>query len=454
MTGESRSPNDLFVENEHLDAHSKSTLACWSAEWQQAARSRNTFGDKLTTNDSASNHIPLLELTGNSDRVHNLTVHNDGKGLSDTVAGINPGQGESLSHLLKRLHPDLSDEQLAKEVQKVLKYNRDYGNELGDGHKLDSSKSVFLTSVKYVDEKGRITRVESPTGIVTAVSYDGAGMSGYKITGPDGKTVIEEAHKDSGGKWTAVRDGQAVKIAAVEMDIYGDITVTGADGNKVAHLTRGDDVYTRFNNGKPVESTTLRNGEQQVSFEYDAVDGGYKIYARYPSDPDRRVLITPELDEESVKRITLALGQGPKAYAARVREMEPESGDPAPDEYVAGSIVNAAIRSANAHHSVGWCYAGVADALDKIGVHLHGEYAYMAKDQLLHDKRFQVVSINDLRPGDVLVHGASGAHTSGHIAVYLGRGQEASDHIQSLIRGQGYGGTTVFRFVGDKASEG
>ncbi|HEY9871097.1 MAG TPA: hypothetical protein V6D08_18165 [Candidatus Obscuribacterales bacterium] len=106
---------------------------------------------------------------------------------------------------------------------------------------------------------------------------------------------------------------------------------------------------------------------------------------------------------------------------------------------------------ARSRNTVGRCYNAVADALDSIGVHLTGESAYMAASQLASDSRFEEVALSCLQPGDILVHGKNGAHPDGHIAVYLGGGLEASDHIQELIRGEGYGGTRVFRLKGSSA---
>lgn len=101
--------------------------------------------------------------------------------------------------------------------------------------------------------------------------------------------------------------------------------------------------------------------------------------------------------------------------------------------------------------SVGYCYRGVKRALKKVGVALTGGEAFMAKSQLADDPRFTKVPMSKLQTGDILVHGASKAHPHGHIAVYLGNGKEASDHIGRLITGGRYGGTTVFRVKGTPA---
>lgn len=110
-----------------------------------------------------------------------------------------------------------------------------------------------------------------------------------------------------------------------------------------------------------------------------------------------------------------------------------------------------ALMTAKRMHSNGWCYKGVTDALKPLGVDLSGTAAYMAKDLLQSDPRFQPVRIEDptqLHPGDVIVHGPTNSHPYGHIAVYLGNNHEASDHVQKVVLNAigPYSYSVVFRY--------
>lgn len=96
-------------------------------------------------------------------------------------------------------------------------------------------------------------------------------------------------------------------------------------------------------------------------------------------------------------------------------------------------------------NTVGWCFKAIKVALKPFGVSLEGVAAYLAKEQLQADRRFEQKKLEELQPGDILVHGKSDAHPYGHICIYLGNQEEASDHVQSLIIGGGYGDTCVFR---------
>ena len=112
---------------------------------------------------------------------------------------------------------------------------------------------------------------------------------------------------------------------------------------------------------------------------------------------------------------------------------------------ISSKIATSAKAVAMRTSTVGWCYRGVKAALACVGVALSGPAAWMAKGQLLDDVRFVMVPLKALKKGDILVHGRSTSHPYGHIAVYLGNNEEASDHVQALVLGHGYGDTVVFR---------
>jgi hypothetical protein len=112
---------------------------------------------------------------------------------------------------------------------------------------------------------------------------------------------------------------------------------------------------------------------------------------------------------------------------------------------VADKLARKAEQVATRMDTVGWCFAGVKQALQSVGVALYGAAAWMAAPQLKQDARFHVVDNASLQKGDIMVHGRSPAHPYGHIAVYLGNGKEASDHVQKVVLGGRYGKTEVFR---------
>ena len=106
-------------------------------------------------------------------------------------------------------------------------------------------------------------------------------------------------------------------------------------------------------------------------------------------------------------------------------------------------LAQAAERSARTRNTVGYCAAGVSDALNRVGVPGRG-HAYQKADQLAASNRFREVNVSasDLRnlpAGAVVVWGRSAAKPYGHVTVSLGNGNEASDHVQRMITGGRYG---------------
>ncbi len=176
-----------------------------------------------------------------------------------------------------------------------------------------------------------------------------------------------------------------------------------------------EDVVLAMQLGKPIER--LANEDKQHPSNQQFMDAAMKMFG-------------------------LALAKHETRRSEKI-EWE-DGGDGSP---LALKVARAAERRAAHTNTVGWCYRGVASTLERFGISLAGRSAYMAAGQLANNSRVQEVSMQDLRPGDILVHGKSGSHKHGHIAVYLGHDREASDHVQHLISGRGYGGTRVFRIM-------
>ncbi len=121
-------------------------------------------------------------------------------------------------------------------------------------------------------------------------------------------------------------------------------------------------------------------------------------------------------------------------------------------------LANIANKTALSKNTIGYCYGGVKDALKRAGItdnRLGGGSAYMAKEILQKHRNFKEVSVskNDLKnlpAGCVIVwqpyNDRRGKyHEHGHIAVTLGNGKEASDHVQNLVIADKY---SVFVPVG------
>jgi len=105
-------------------------------------------------------------------------------------------------------------------------------------------------------------------------------------------------------------------------------------------------------------------------------------------------------------------------------------------------LAKVARQVASRMNSSGWCAKGVFNALEQAGLGIRrSPSAYMAANTLAHDKRFREVHLTDaqirkLPPGAIIVsgprEGGSGWNPHGHIAITLGNGMEASDHIARL----------------------
>lgn len=127
---------------------------------------------------------------------------------------------------------------------------------------------------------------------------------------------------------------------------------------------------------------------------------------------------------------------------------------------LANKLANIAEKNAYKTNTVGWCARGTNDALEMAGLS-KGETrvasAYQAEDKLRNHKNFREVAVSredlaKLPAGCVIVWQASPGRPHGHIAVTLGDGREASDHVQSL-RTDRPAAYSVFVPVGNKKTD-
>ena len=106
----------------------------------------------------------------------------------------------------------------------------------------------------------------------------------------------------------------------------------------------------------------------------------------------------------------------------------------------AGRLASSAEAMASSMNTTGWCAKGVNRSLAAAGLPVNPlPSAYMYGDVLARDSRFREVSLSDeqirqLPPGAVVVTAAynSPGNPHGHIAVTLGNGREASDHVANI----------------------
>jgi hypothetical protein len=223
-----------------------------------------------------------------------------GNGHEDVVTASRVKAGESLEHFLKRMHPSLTDKQLKKEVGRTLAYNKQYGNDIGDGTHLQPNQQVYLTSVKVLDASGRVTEIESPNGRRTEICYGADGrVASYQIEEANGK-ISTRAQRTADGQLHAYRCGRSQILSEVQVDAYGNITDTDLNGNKITHLSRGEDVFTQNQNDRPVETTVYRpeyddGGASRMiatsTYHYTYAGDKLACYVTYPDRPNQRLLL-------------------------------------------------------------------------------------------------------------------------------------------------------------------
>lgn len=108
---------------------------------------------------------------------------------------------------------------------------------------------------------------------------------------------------------------------------------------------------------------------------------------------------------------------------------------------VSGNLARTAVSVASAENTTGWCARGVNDTLQAVGLsegEIRSASAYQCADKLANSSKFKEVTISksdlkNLPAGCIICWGRDNEHKDGHIAVSLGNGLEASDHISNMV---------------------
>jgi hypothetical protein len=122
-------------------------------------------------------------------------------------------------------------------------------------------------------------RMQGPTGRITELTFTDGVFSGFRITESNG-SLVDDLHRN-GEVWKSA--GGARQANDVFVDDDGNISIVETDGNRTAHLACGEEMLTRYRNGKPTESLALRDGKETARFGYEyPEDGRFSAYARFP----------------------------------------------------------------------------------------------------------------------------------------------------------------------------
>ncbi len=213
---------------------------------------------------------------------------------------------------------------------------------------------------------------------------------------------------------------------------------------KASNATSFEDLIKRLGEqGKLPKEVVEKFTDKKFLKEFEQFMQTWAATGKTPSEPDLQKFFPAELRAAVLGVETSEVDANSCVITDR--------GNSAPSEF-ALRIAQDAKEVALRMRTTGYCFRGVKRSLRENEVNLEGRSAYMAKEQLERDDRFQKILTTDnltskhLLPGDVIVHpkgymGPGRYKPHGHIAVYLGNGREASDHVTNLIGGKAY----VFR---------
>lgn len=155
---------------------------------------------------------------------------------------------------------------------------------------------------------------------------------------------------------------------------------------------------------------------------------GQNVYAQVMNDQLASISAYDHADSPAVSSFDAV--SDPEAVEAELAKQRAEQ--------QSKKLAKAGWFSALKRKTVGYCLAGVQDAMDAVGLNVTRKAAAADLAPVLaSDERFEEIAIpkqelTDLPPGNIIIWNRSEKHPYGHISITLGNGAESSDHIQKI----------------------
>lgn len=356
------------------------------------------------------------------ENVKSITV-NGNEGRQAVVLGLEAGANQSVLTMLATLHPELSKTDLDRALRQTLKYNKEFGNDLGDGA-LRPKDKVYLTSVKTFAQDGKVTSIRRPDGTFTKLNYDKEGQLSKFTTSSHSGILLESGSQPKQGKWTVEINGERKTPDNVSIDQDGNLTIQLSENETIKQLSNGTRIAVRLNDGKPKGIDGVLNDKKVFNITYHQEGNFVNEKTTYFSDSQAPIV--------QVKRLTL---EDFSSYDPMAKDEQNED---------ARNLAKIAIRQAynmnptRITNSRGRCAEGVQIALAEAGMpqFLGCGHAWDMIEPLEKSEIFKRVSKNEVKEGDIMLRQSSSGYY-GHIAIITGRNtngqlEEASDHISTV----------------------
>lgn len=449
LNGQSKTKPDFIIhKNGQIEVLSDPEKTGTKSVTVQVERSENQLEPNTLQQRSVDKLVIYL-----NDRVHANYPGLDKRGLV-----IEDNQGLVSETTRKSISKSNDDTKFSAETQSAINSAQRFSG----GHGVISHEGLE----QYVPDRGVPRQLDESE--VTAAMKDAVSA----MFGPDKADPYETVRKRGESDYAIGRYGLSAKLIAnwLEKELGNP-----PDPNKIDELVKAGKLSKEF-------AEQLRKGDFAQNFARFIEQ--LKSGDHAPSREQLKMFLPKELQEEiatnvistlskqldgDAGKVSLAMQLGHVPEGAELNDANNKTYMEAAQRYYGlatakqltqpgekiewngGSpsgnlIAQTAKQTAESMGTVGYCARGVETALSKLGINFSGN-ACDTVGFFENDKRFRQVDMSNIKPGDIVVRGASAGHPYGHIFVYLGNGMEASDHVQQLTDGSVYGQSKAFRMT-------